>query len=427
MNRRLRFTAFLLPLMFVLSAHAQDDNCVLWEKNTATVAPECLSMYGLRVYEQVEKLHHCFRVLSNFEKAPRIKRAAKTTALDLFRDRSGQNTDKVRYFGFVLDNNNEFALQSRDLDTYIEMLLARDSTEQYNICWGIPAWEGQSSGSAPSYAVEFKPGVSNAIEKTGIGADTVQRYFKVYNASMPIKEVIAFRRTLTYEKEVCKEISFQLRFVRRIDTSDVSDGAGMYYWQASFYEIKESKVPNACKVIKEVVCPIDTIKIIDTIISPPPPPRDCKRLVPLWTYAVPGTGFQYLRESKKGLTVWPLITVAWGGTAATAGYYKIRSDNSYRKHLNGTILQERDDFYDRAKSDHDRFLYFAGASALIWAVSDLTIFFKDTNQNKKCKRNFELNKATTAPTSSMSIRPTMFPDPLSGSNAIGIKMSFQLY
>lgn len=391
-----------------------NNNCGgRWDRNTISFEPPtpgrkvtddyeiikaemeaCKAEYLERVYKQVEDLHHCFRVISNYEKSSRIRAAARNQALELFKDRNGNPAENVRYRGYVLDTVNfKFVLHSNSLELYLKELA---NPTKFNICWGIETLNIQEGN--------FVASSSRVVDDTVAGI-----FYKPYTAAIKIKEVVSFRQKLVYETELCKEIRFQLRYVKRIDSLNPG-----FYWNASMYEVVEVD-SKLCNSIDSMECPDGEIMVdtnfvdtafVDTLLTPPTP---CAKHAPAYSYLIPGYGFNFFRENKKKIPAWPLITGAWGFSIGSAVYYKNKMNRSYQAHLDGTILSDRDFNYRRTVTNHNRLLLYSGIAAAIWIGTDALIFFKDNKDLKKCRENFEKKSFPTT-----SIRPNLLPHPGGG-------------
>ncbi|MEM9823429.1 MAG: hypothetical protein AAF985_20265, partial [Bacteroidota bacterium] len=98
---------------------------------------------------------------------------------------------------------------------------------------------------------------------------------------------------------------------------------------------------------------------------------NCSKIVPGWTYAIPGLGFNAIRKRKgKKFFIWPAITALSYGAFAASIHYKMESHEQYGIHKRARTFERSNLYYDMANKNHHKFLAYLSAGVLIWGVSD---------------------------------------------------------
>ena len=96
---------------------------------------------------------------------------------------------------------------------------------------------------------------------------------------------------------------------------------------------------------------------------------------------VPGLGHHKIGRKKDSVHSY-LYFIPSVLAFSTAGFFKLRSDNFYQKHLHASTLEALDKNYPKANENHQRFLIALGAGALIWIASDVHLVIKNKKQKK---------------------------------------------
>jgi hypothetical protein len=452
----IRFIGVLCLLMVGLTLLAQNDNYIYFDKNTATLDPPpskpvppkyrdnpdaweaervqiATQMKAFKrqkerdVYSLIDKLHQCFRLISDPTRDSEVKASSRRVANRLFKTPEGAGNDQARYFGFVF-SENQFTESYTTLDKYLEGLINNfQNDRQTSICWATPTFIEDDSKRVDT----LNATVSTKITKLNPN-DSIQRYYRLYRLELPVRERIAVKDanggfTKSPPREICKKIVCELRCYERYDSVEAIPEEDRFYWRIALAEVEKLPDNKLCKGLNEVDCliPEDAIALdsifpdgskIDTTTKV----SDCVWVVKKWSYLVPGVGFKYLGfQDEKKKPAWP-ITAIWAGSGLFAGYSKFRSIVAYNNHKKSTILKIRDDEYDEAEKWHKRFLISGGISAATWLLTDLVIFLKDRKSYRSCVKTREENLKSK---SSYHLSPNLFVAPVTTS--IGVRFAIE--
>lgn len=200
-----------------------------------------------------------------------------------------------------------------------------------------------------------------------------QEFYCIYQGAGYLREEITFfKDNLIHSYSVCKEVSFQLRYL------EVDDE--LYEWRVVIAEIDNSNTQGDCSDIERVEC------------TPLPGVCDSSvmyRDVAAWTYLVPGAGWEhFVKQKDKKLRIWPLITAASLTAFGIGTYNKIISNKWYNDHLSATTLRELSSSYEKANTRHHNFIHFTAAGILIWGVSDGVLIAKNNRYRRIFNERF---------------------------------------
>lgn len=339
------------------------------ERQSRELKQEKLS-YELLGKKKMEYIKRYFETLTSNEGiSERRKEATERRLKSLFIDK--QTNKMVPYRGTYLDKNLRFKKKRTTLVDYITYMqdYTKKSEGLISVCWnfGVDTLNFERDISSPIGQINGKLPVNTRITKPSLDS-----FYHHYKAEGFIKEEIAFfHNNETTLKTICKAVDFSLCFLE----VELEDGSVGYDW--IIYVSKIDDAPRkACGDIESEPC--KPTRIDSTYHYEPVEP---------YTYLVPGLGWKK-KEDERTIQPWMGVTALTAGALGAGLFYKIRSDNYYRKHQQAATFRELDDNYAKANNDNQRFIISASTGLAIWLISDLWIFFKDKNERRKFNTMF---------------------------------------
>ena len=135
----------------------------------------------------------------------------------------------------------------------------------------------------------------------------------------------------------------------------------------------------------------------------------CCKKVPLWTYLVPGSGFEFFRQRKKrqefgfnpcnfdqsqdrkkvkGFPLWPVITAAWATGLTLTAIEHEKANKYFVRHQSGTELLKRRNNYQSYMHHHKWRKRYGAATLLLWVLNDGYFLLRSGKNYRDCTERF---------------------------------------